>query len=75
MEELKFNMILDGENYKLSYSKDGRQRKITIGNKKNFTVIAARKITSEVDELVQANLTLEELKKFRTIYTDAKKCG
>lgn len=75
MEELKFNMILDGENYKLSYSKDGRQRKITIGNKKDFTVIAARKITSEVDELVQANLTLEDLKKFRTINTDAKKCG
>ena len=37
MAELKVNMILDGGNYKLSYTKDGKQNKVTIGNEKNIT--------------------------------------
>ena len=38
MAENKINMILDGGSYKLSYSKGGKQNKVTIGNEKNITV-------------------------------------
>ena len=75
MAELKVNMILDGSNYKLSYTKDGKQNKLTIGNEKNTTVMAARRVSSEVEELLQADLSLELLKKMRAINTDAEKCG
>lgn len=75
MAELKVNMILDGGNYKLSYTKDGKQNKLTIGNEKNTTVMAARRICLEVEELLQSDLSLELLKKMRTINNDAEKCG
>lgn len=75
MTEYKVNMILDGGNYKLSYSKDGKQNKVTIGNEKNITVMAARRVSSEVEELLQSDLSFDLLKKMRTINTDAEKCG
>lgn len=75
MAEYKVNMILDGGNYKLSYTKDGKQNKVTIGNEKNITVMAARRVSSEVEELLQSDLTFELLKKMRTINTDTEKCG
>lgn len=75
MTEYKVNMILDGGNYKLSYSKDGKQNKVTIGNEKNITVMAARRVSSEVKELLHSDLSFDLLKKMRTINTDAEKCG
>lgn len=75
MAELKINMILDGGNYKLSYTKDGKQNKVTIGNEKTITVMAARRVSSEVDDLLQSDLSLENLKKMRAINRDAEKCG
>lgn len=75
MAEYKVSMILDGGNYKLSYSKDGKQSKVTIGNEKNITVMAARRVCSEVEEMLQSDLTFDLLKKMRTINTDAEKCG
>ena len=59
MAENKINMILDGGSYKLSYSKGGKQNKVTIGNEKNITVMAARKISSEVEDLLNSDLKLE----------------
>lgn len=75
MTEFKVNMILDGGNYKLSYTKDGKQNKVTIGNEKNITVMAARRVSSEVEELLQSDLSFDLLKKMRAINTDAEKCG
>ena len=75
MEELKVNMILDGGNYKLSYTKDGKQNKATIGNEKNITVMAARKVSSEVEDLLQSDLSIDHFKKMRAINRDAEKCG
>ncbi len=75
MAEYKINMILDGGNYKISYTKDGKQNKLTIGNEKNITVMAARRVSSEVEELLQADMPLDLLKKMRTINIDAEKCG
>ena len=75
MTELKTNMILDGGNYKLSYTKDGKQNKLTIGNEKNITVMAAKRISLEVEDLLQSGLPLELLKKLGAINTDAEKCG
>ena len=75
MAELKVNMILDGGNYKLSYTKDGKQNKATIGNEKNITVMAARKVSSEVEDLLQSDLSIDHFKKMRAINRDAEKCG
>lgn len=75
MAEYKVNMILDGGNYKLSYTKDGKQNKVTIGNEKYITVMAARRVSSEVEELLQSDLSFDLLKKMRAINTDAEKCG
>ena len=55
MAECKINMILDSGSYKLSYSKGGKQNKVTIGNEKNITVMAARKISSEVEDLLNSD--------------------
>ena len=63
MVEYKLNMILDGGMYKISYSKDGKQSKVTIGNEKNITVIAARKICTEVEDLSNSDMSLELLEK------------
>ena len=75
MTEYKVNMILDGGNYKLSYTKNGKQNKVTIGNEKYITVMAARRVSSEVEELLQSDLSFDLLKKMRAINTDAEKCG
>lgn len=75
MKEYKLNMILDGGIYKISYSKDGKQSKVTIGNEKNTTVMAARKICTEVEDLLNSNMSLELLKKMHAINTDAERCG
>lgn len=75
MTELKINMILDNGSYKLSFTKDGKQSKVTIGNEKNTTVMAARRVSSEVKDLLQSDLSLDHLKKMRAINKDAEKCG
>lgn len=75
MAEYKPNMILDGGSYKLSYSKDGRQNKVTIGNEKNITVMAARKIRMEVEKLLNSDMNLEHMEKMHAINSDAMKCG
>lgn len=75
MVEYKLNMILDGGMYKISYSKDGKQSKVTIGNEKNITVIAARKICTEVEDLSNSDMSLELLEKMHAINTDAERCG
>lgn len=75
MQEYKLNMILDGGNYKLSYSKDGKQNKVTIGNEKSTTVMAARKISNEVEDLINSGMDYPVLKKMRAINTDAERCG
>ena len=74
MTEYKLNMILDGGSYKLSYSKGGKQNKVTIGNEKNITVMAARKISSEVEALLNSDLKLDHLEKMHAINADAIKC-
>lgn len=74
MSEYKINMILDGGSYKLSYSRDGKQNKITISNEKNITVMAARKISSEVEALLNSDLKIDHLKKMHAINVDAIKC-
>lgn len=74
MAEYKLNMILDGGSYKISYSKEGKQSKVTIGNEKNITVMAARKVNSEVEALLNSDLKLEHLKKMHAINSDAVKC-
>lgn len=68
-------MILDGGSYKVSYSKDGKQNKITIGNEKNITVMAARKIYTEVVGLLNSDLKLDQMEKLHAINTDVVKCG
>lgn len=76
MWECKVSLILDGSTFKLSYTnKDGRQNKVAIGNEKNITVMAARKISFEVNELLQSGFSLNHLKEMRKINLDAKKCG
>ena len=75
MTEYKLNMIHDGGSYKLSYSKDGKQGKVTIGNEKNITVMAARKISSEVETLLNSDLTFEHMEKMHAINSDAIRCG
>ena len=75
MAEYKINMILDSGSYKLSYSKGGKQNKVTIGNEKNITVMAARKISSEVEGLLNSELKLEHMEKMHAINSDAVKCG
>ena len=67
MAEYKINMILDSGSYKLSYSKGGKQNKVTIGNEKNITVMAARKISSEVEGLLNSELKLEHMEKMHAI--------
>ena len=75
MAEYKVNMILDSGSYKLSYTKDGKQNKVTIGNQKNITVMAARKISSEVEGLLNSDMELEHMKKMHAINSDSIKCG
>lgn len=75
MQEYKINMILDGGSYKASYTKDGRQLKVTIGNEKVTTVMAARKVSKEVEELMNSSLELIDLKKMYAINRDAERCG
>ena len=37
--------------------------------------MAARRVSSEVEDLLQSDLSLDHLKKMRAINTDAEKCG
>lgn len=75
MKELKVNMILDGGNYKLSYTLNGKQSKVAIGNEKNITVIAARNVCKEVEDLLQSDFSIEDLRKMKAINSDIEKCG
>lgn len=75
MAEYKLNMILDSGAYKISYTKDGKQNKVTIGNEKNTTVMAARKICTEVEDLSNSEMSYVLLKKMYAINTDAERCG
>lgn len=77
MTEYKVNMILDGGVYKVTYTKDGKQLKTTIaidGDTK-ITVMAARKICQEVQELLEADWNISHLKKMYALNRDAKRCG
>lgn len=75
MTEYKLNMILDGGSYKISYTKDGKQNKVTIGNEKNTTVMAARKVCTEVEDLLNSDMGIAHLEKMYAINTDAERCG
>lgn len=75
MAEYKPNMILDSGMYKISYTKDGKQNKVTIGNEKSTTVMAARKICTEVEDLSNSEMSYELLKKMYAINADAERCG
>lgn len=75
MAEYKVNMIRDGGAYKVTYTKEGKQLKVTIGSDTSITVMAARKICQEVQELLETDWNLEHLKKMYTLNHDAKRCG
>lgn len=75
MQELKVNLILDNGSYKVSFTKDGRQQKFTIGNGRDITVAAARKVISELEELINSSYGITELKKMYAINRDAERCG
>ena len=71
----KLNMIRDGGIYKVTYTKNGKQHKATIGSDKSITVMAARKIFQEVQELLEVDWDIELIKKMYTLNRDAKRCG
>lgn len=75
MEEYKINMIHDGGAYKISYAKNGKQFKVTIGSEKSITVMAARKICKEVEEILGSEMEFSILKKLYAINRDAQMCG
>lgn len=75
MSECKVNMILDGGSYKITYTKNGKQSKITIGSENSITVMAARKICQEVQQLLEADLNISHLKKMYILNKDTNRCG
>ena len=48
-EEFKGVLLLDGNIYKISYSLNRCQKKVSIKNEKDITLMAARRITQEVN--------------------------
>lgn len=75
MVETRLNLILDSGSYKISYSIEGKQQKATIGNEKTMTLLAARNICNEVEDLLDAKYSMEMLEKMHCINEDAIKCG
>lgn len=75
MEELKPKLILDGKVYKLSYTAGGRQQKVSVKNEKDITLMAAKRVTDEVTEIISAKYTGELLIKMKKINDDALKAG
>ncbi len=75
MEELKPRLILDGKIYKLSYTADGRQQKVSIKNEKDITLMAAKRIELEVTEIISAKYDYNTLIKMKQINEDALKSG
>lgn len=75
MVETRLNLILDGGFYKISYSIEGKQQKATIGNEKIMSLLAARNIFNEIEDLLNAKYSMEILEKMHRINEDAIKCG
>lgn len=75
MAEYKVNMIRDGGTYKVTYTKDGKQLKVTIGSDTSITVMAARKICQEVQELLETDWNILHMKKMYALNRDARRCG
>ncbi|MFR3730736.1 hypothetical protein [Lacrimispora sp.] len=75
MAETKLNLILDGGSYKISYSIGGKQQKATIGNEKIMSLLAARNISNEIEDILDAKYSMEILEKMHRINEDAIKCG
>jgi hypothetical protein len=71
----KTNMILDGGAYKITYTKDKKQAKITIGNEKIMTVMSARRIYNEVKEILDSEFDYELLDKLYLMNRDTNRCG
>lgn len=75
MAEKKLNLILDGGAYKVSFTKDGKQQKVTLGNEKSLSLLAARNMTNQIEEIWEANYSSSMLKKMYQINEDVIKCG
>lgn len=75
MEELKPKLILDGKVYKLSYTANGRQQKVSIKNEKDITLMAAKRIEVEVSEIISARYAYGMLIKMKQINDDALKAS
>ncbi len=75
MAGYKVNMIIDGDYFKLTYTKDGKQQKSTIGRVNDITVMAAQKIAREVESLLESDWTAERIKEMYALNRDTKRCG
>lgn len=75
MSEKYLKLILDGSYYKGSYTKDGKQQKITIGNEKSDTLLSVRNSVNEMEELIDSKYNFGQLNKMFSINADAEKCG
>lgn len=75
MKEYKINMIHDCGSYKISYSKEGKQAKVTIGSEKAITIMAARKICNEVEDILKSEMDWFLLKKLYELNRDGSMCG
>ena len=75
MEEYKAKLILDGSVYKLSYTQNGKQQKISIASEKDISLLGARKVATEVEELLTALYGLDTLRSMIKINEDAVKAG
>lgn len=75
MGEYRTRLILDGGIYKLSYTQNGKQQKISIASDKDVSLLGARKIATDVEELLVASYGLDVLRSMMNINVDAKKAG
>ena len=73
MEEFSTKLIRDGQMYKLSYTLDKRQQKISIKNENEISLLGARRVQEEVDELINAKFPSKMLWNMKKLNDDAAK--
>lgn len=72
-EEFKGVLLLDGNIYKISYSLNRCQKKVSIKNEKDITLMAARRITQEVNELINVGYSSKMLMNMKKLNDDIAK--
>lgn len=71
----KARLILDGGIYKLSYTQGGKQQKVSIKNEKDLSLMGARKITDEVNEIVTTQFSFHTLQIMKQMNSDVERAG